>query len=114
MAYVYNLETVPISGRRRFNVYSAESERRLGEQTYHDLLREMKGDILPVNHPSVVQVKRVLRRLVEGLAKLEDEGHLTEGGDAAAVSARGWSDGLDGWEVHVVASDQANAFVIPG
>jgi hypothetical protein len=86
----------------------------MGEQTYRDLLQEMKGNMLPENHPSVVQVKRVLGRLVEGLAKLENEGHLTEGGDAAAVSAMGWSNGSDDWVVHVIASDQANAFVIPG
>src|ERR1700712_4235734 len=41
LVYVYNLETVPISGRRRFNIYSAEKERQMGEETYNDLLQEM-------------------------------------------------------------------------
>lgn len=30
--YVYNLETVPVSGRRRFNFFSAEMEALMAEQ----------------------------------------------------------------------------------
>lgn len=85
----------------------------MGELQYAQLMQEMRGSILPDYDPNVVRVKRVLTRLVEGLEKLEGEGHVTQGGDDAAVSA-GAGKALDGWDVHVIANDEANAFVLPG
>ncbi|CCX16186.1 peptidase family M48-domain-containing protein [Pyronema domesticum] len=90
--YVYNLETVPVSGRRRFNVVSIESEMQLSQQMYEETVRQFHGRILPPNHPTTRRVRRVLERL---------------------IPASGLQD-LD-WEVNVIADNSIkNAFVIPG
>jgi predicted Zn-dependent protease len=115
---VANLEAVPVSGRRRFNVISPAYERQMGEQMYHEVLNQYRGRILAQNHPDVVLVKRVLARLLEGLAKLEAGSETDQSPHDAAVSAGGagggWREGLDGWEVNVVHGEEANAFVLPG
>ncbi|KAF2498004.1 hypothetical protein BU16DRAFT_559721 [Lophium mytilinum] len=89
--YVFNLETVPVSGRRRFNCISSEWEKSQGEAGYQQILQEYSGRILPEWHPATQQVRRVLERLIP-------------------------QSGLEGeeWEVHVIQSDEVNAFVIPG
>lgn len=93
--YVYNLEEVPITGRRRFNCLSPETEKQiLGDAGYQDLLREYRGKILPEYHPYTRMVKRVVERLVPSVGDLGNE---TE------------------WAVHVVDEpSEKNAFVIPG
>jgi predicted Zn-dependent protease len=94
--YFSNLETVPVSGRTRFNVYSPASVRKVGEMEYKRVLWELeqKGvGLLPEWDPRTVRVKRVMQRLIpfSGLAGEED------------------------WEVFVVDDPHtANAFVIPG
>ncbi|KAI9827924.1 MAG: hypothetical protein M1819_006867 [Sarea resinae] len=90
--YVYNLEEVPISGRRRFNICSAENEEQLGKQEYERVLQQVGNRVLPAWHPSSRMVRRVLDRL---------------------IPASGLGD--QKWEVHVIdAPDEMNAFVIPG
>jgi hypothetical protein len=101
--YYSNLETVPMSGRTRFNVLSPAYEREMGRSSYSAIINEFNGHILPGFAPEALRVRRVLARLVEGLGKLD-------GNTAPAV---GDTD-IENWEVYVVASDQANAFVIPG
>ncbi|EXJ95391.1 hypothetical protein A1O1_00512 [Capronia coronata CBS 617.96] len=91
--YVYNLEEVPITHRRRFNILSPESEKGISEGTYQTTLEQFKGRILPANHPVTKQVARVVERLIP-----------TTGGLAG-----------DGWRVHVIEDpSMVNAFVIPG
>ena len=88
----YNIEQVPVSGRRRFNWVSSEYEEQLGLEQYQQVLQQYRGQILPPSHPAVRMVHRVLDRLIP-------------------------STGLDGqkWEINVIADDQQmNAFVIPG
>lgn len=46
--YVYNLEVVPVSGRRRFNVVSYETEEAMSQEMYRQVLQEYRGRILPV------------------------------------------------------------------
>lgn len=92
--YVYNLEQVPVSGRRRFNIISAEMEESLGKATVDQVKEEYKGKFLSDFDPRVRQVKKVLNRLLpyaegEGLKDLD-------------------------WEVHVIDSPEQNAFVAPG
>jgi hypothetical protein len=101
--YYSNLERVPMSGRMRFNVVGPEYEREMGRSSYHAIAREFQGHILPGFAPEAQRVRRVLARLVEGLGKLEGE----------MAPAPGDTD-IENWEVYVVSSDQANAFVIPG
>ncbi|KAK5226772.1 metalloendopeptidase [Exophiala xenobiotica] len=93
--YVYNLEEVPITHRRRFNIYSPETEKSLagGPQQYQALLQEFGGKILPPNHPSTELVARVVERLLP--------------------TTRGLAG--DDWQVHVIDDmTQKNAFVVPG
>lgn len=90
-AYVYNLEEVPVSGRRRFNIISPETEVSMASSMYQQVLQEYQGRILPPHSKEYRQVQRVLNRLIP-------------------------HSGLEGqsWEVQVIDDDQANAFVIPG
>ena len=92
--YLYNLEQVPISGRRRFNCISAETEKKLfGDSGYGELLQQFQGKILPAYHPYTQLVAHVCERL------------LPSTGDLAG----------DGWVVHVIDDpNQKNAFVVPG
>ncbi|MBV35738.1 MAG: hypothetical protein CMP47_09865 [Rickettsiales bacterium] len=93
--YVYNLEEVPITHRRRFNIYSPETEKSLagGPQQYQALLQEFGGKILPPNHPYTELVARVVERLLP--------------------TTRGLAG--DDWQVHVIDdATQKNAFVVPG
>lgn len=89
--YVYNLEDVPVSGRRRFNFIRPEWEKSFGEEMYNQAIQENRGKILSEWDPRTRMVQRVLDRLIP-------------------------SSGIDGeqWEVHVVKDEEPNAFVIPG
>jgi hypothetical protein len=92
--YVYNLEEVPVSGRRRFNIISPSLEESLGKSSVDEIKEQYQGQFLSAADPRVQQVKRVLERLVP----------MAEG------------QGLQGmdWEVHVIDSPEQNAFVVPG
>jgi hypothetical protein len=92
--YLYNLEEVPVSGRRRFNIISPGIEEALGRSSVEQVRQEYRGRILPDSDARVRQVKRVLERLLpyaegEGLKDLQ-------------------------WEVAVIESPEQNAFVAPG
>jgi predicted Zn-dependent protease len=91
--YVFNLEKVPVSGRRRFNIISPGLEEMLGKATVDQVKEQYQGQFLSDSDPRVRQVKRVLERL---LPYAEGEGLK----------------GMD-WEVHVIDSPE-NAFVAPG
>lgn len=90
--YYINLERVPISGRQRFNCFSAQFEEKLAGQQREQVLQEFRGKVLPPSHPYSRMVKRVLQRLipVSGLEHLH-------------------------WEIGVIDDpSQKNAFVMPG
>ena len=90
--YIYNLETVPVSGRRRFNAINEEYEKKLGQLQFQELLKEYQGAILPEYSREHQMAERVMERLIP---------HC----------------GLEGqeWEVRVIKDDsQKNAFVLPG
>jgi metalloendopeptidase OMA1, mitochondrial len=99
---------VPASGRVRFNIVSPEWEQQIGDEEYQKLLQEFRGSILPDHHPEVRRVKRVLAKLVRGLEKLKRTDDFDENGQVVQSSP------LGEWKVHVIQSDIANAFVIPG
>ena len=95
VVYYYNLEEVPITHRRRFNVISPSNEKQLfgGDEPYQQVLQQYQGKVLPANHPMTVQVARVVERLLP-----------TTGGLAG-----------EDWRVHVIDEPQEkNAFVMPG
>ncbi|KAK2045524.1 peptidase family M48 [Colletotrichum somersetense] len=91
----YNIQTVPVSGRRRFNYYSEASVNRLSDEQFKRVIYEIEsqgGRFLPSWDPRSQMVARVMRRLIP-------------------VS------GLDGqeWEVRVIDDPHTlNAFVLPG
>ena len=89
--YIYNLETVPVSGRRRFNCISAKRETDMAQQLYGQVMQEFGSRVLPAWHPNSKLVNKVMNRLIPA-SGLEDQA----------------------WEVHVVNDPQMNAFVLPG
>ena len=90
--WLANRETVPGSGRRRFNCISPETEKELAKENLAPVLREFGGKILPEWAPETRAVSRVLERLVPN---------------------SGIQDG-EQWEVRVIREDIPNAFVMPG
>lgn len=90
--YYYNRETVPISGRRRFNCISTAWEERMAESQYQGVMQEYGRHVLPPSHPDSEIVNKVLRRLIP----------------AAGLQGQNW-------EVKVIDDpEQENAFVLPG
>jgi metalloendopeptidase OMA1, mitochondrial len=90
--YVSNLEQVPITGRRRFNVIGPDMEKQLALQGYEEILRQYRGKILPPNHPYTEMAARVVERLLPASGLQNEE-----------------------WRVHVIDEPkEINAFVIPG
>lgn len=89
--YVSNLQEVPVSGRRRFNILSPSWEKWMSESMYQQVLQEYSTRVLPPSSKEQRMVQRVLDRLIphSGL-------------------------GSEDWEVHVINDPQKNAFVIPG
>jgi hypothetical protein len=65
--YFSNLETVPVSGRTRFNVYGADTVREAGEMQYRATLYELEragARVLPDWDWRTVRVKRVMKKLI--------------------------------------------------
>ncbi|KAJ6072591.1 hypothetical protein N7467_010676 [Penicillium canescens] len=90
--YLYNTDTVEMTGRRRFNCVSSSQELKMGEESYREVLQSERGKVLPDYHPITRMVDGVLQRLIPQAA--------IEGAD---------------WKVHVIKDDgMANAFVLPG
>lgn len=91
--YLYNLEEVPITHRRRFNIISPAYEKSLGAEGYNQILQQYKGKILPADHPITQMVANVVERLLPATGGLAN----------------------DEWRVHVIDSpEEQNAFVMPG
>ena len=88
----YNIESVPVSNRKRFNWVNPEYEEQMGMEQYKQVMQEFRDQILPQWHPNTRLVQSVLDRLIP-------------------------ASGLKGqkWEVNVIDDkEQMNAFVIPG
>ncbi|KAB5554777.1 peptidase family M48-domain-containing protein [Coniochaeta sp. 2T2.1] len=93
--YFANLETVPVSGRTRFNCYSTEAVREVGETQAKMVKYELErsgGRLLPDWDRRTTMVKRVMAKLIP-FSGMADER----------------------WEVYVIEDPHtANAFVLPG
>ncbi|APA11626.1 hypothetical protein sscle_08g063960 [Sclerotinia sclerotiorum 1980 UF-70] len=91
VVYISNIEDVPVSGRRRFNIYSPQDMEREGQIAYRQILQQYRGHILPDWDKRSMMVQRVMSRLIP-------------------------ASGIDdvNWEVNVIDSEEMNAFVIPG
>lgn len=94
--YFYNLEVVPVSGRKRFNCYSENTVRQMSDMQYRRLIYEMERSgarFLGDWDPRTLMVRRVMSRL---------------------IPVSGVDDGVE-WEVYVIDDrSTANAFVLPG
>ncbi|KAK1654272.1 peptidase family M48 [Colletotrichum phormii] len=96
IAFVYfNIQTVPVSGRKRFNCYSEAQVESMSSQQEKRVIYEVEsqgGRFLPSWDPRVRMVQRVMRRLIP-VSGLEDQE----------------------WEVRVIDDPSTlNAFVLPG
>ncbi|KAH8158268.1 hypothetical protein CIB48_g9969, partial [Xylaria polymorpha] len=93
--YFMNIETVPVSGRRRFNCYSEAKVKAAGEAQARNIELQVEhsgGGFLNDWDPRTVMLRRVLRRLIPVSGMKDDE-----------------------WEVRVIDNPGvANAFVLPG
>ncbi|SPO05798.1 related to OMA1 - metalloendopeptidase of the mitochondrial inner membrane [Cephalotrichum gorgonifer] len=93
--YFSNRESVPISGRKRFNCYGDGASSSLSEQQVRRVMYEIEMQglrILPAHDPRTLLVKRVMARLipVSGLEQYD-------------------------WEIRVIDDPRkANAFILPG
>jgi hypothetical protein len=78
--YLSNLETVPVSGRRRFNCYSDAAVEEEGERLYRMIMQQNRNSILPEFDPRTRQVRRVMERLIpnSGLKGVNWEVHVIE------------------------------------
>ncbi|KAG0130762.1 hypothetical protein HOY82DRAFT_608913 [Tuber indicum] len=119
--YVYNIETVPVSRRRRFNFFSAEMEAQVAQQAgdlYAEVKESYRGQILPSYHPTTNYVKRVMHpwdnlQILPPLAVLPTSIVRMIGGRVGLVLVSGLEDLK--WEVFVIKDNSTkNAFVIPG
>jgi len=111
--YVYHLEKVPETGRWRFIDVSEATEREMGDQAAQEVLNQYKGRLLPARDPRVVQVNRVVHRILEA-SGLDAERHSSGGiQELDKWNSKGKMNGVN-WKVHVIDDpDQANAFVLP-
>ncbi|KAI1306197.1 peptidase family M48-domain-containing protein [Xylaria venustula] len=93
--YFMNIQTVPVSGRQRFNCYSEAKVRATGEAQAKRIEWEVEragGRFLPDWDPRTRLVKKVMKRLIP-VSGIEDSE----------------------WEVRVIDDPHtANAFVLPG
>lgn len=89
--YVYNLDEVPISHRRRFNVISENFEEQIASQLGEETKAQYRGRLLSQRDPRHQMVQRVLSRLIPQTGLHDKQ-----------------------WEVHVIDDPQKNAFVVPG
>jgi metalloendopeptidase OMA1, mitochondrial len=65
-------------------------EKQMGIEAFNEIMRTHRNDMLPASHPTSRYVAKVAKRIVES-SQLQGD-----------------------WEVHVIVSPTANAFVIPG
>jgi predicted Zn-dependent protease len=81
-----------------------EQELALGEQAYHQVLRQSRSHILPADDPRVTRVRTIAKRIVQaaGIQPLQREINL---------QLRGYR---FEWEANVIEDPQVNAFCLPG
>ncbi len=111
-----NQRELPFTGRKQFNTMSIQDSVRLGAQSYQQILAQEGGNVLctgsaqscGVNERELLTtVRKIGERLEQAAIELEGE-LLTAGYQFTPVA-----DKFD-WTYNVVASDQPNAFCLPG
>ncbi|MEM9938206.1 MAG: M48 family metallopeptidase [Pseudomonadota bacterium] len=114
--YFSNQETNPYTGKSEFNTISIEKASQLGAQSYVQMLQQEGGNVMcsqsarscDVGSREVVEtVREIGERLRVAAIEMEDD-LLAEGHRFTPVARE-----FD-WTFNVIASDQPNAFCLPG
>ncbi|KAF9902532.1 hypothetical protein BX616_001906, partial [Lobosporangium transversale] len=63
--YVAHLETVPMTGRRRFLDVTTKQEEMMAKEAYKQVMHQFGDKILPQSHPYTLYVKRVAGRIIK-------------------------------------------------
>lgn len=114
--YFSNQEVNPFTGEKEFNTISIEKATQLGAQSYAQMLNQEGGNVLCARNPRscdagsqevVETVNEIGDRL--RVAAIEYEQELIDAGYDFKPVAREFD-----WTFNVIASDQPNAFCLPG
>lgn len=114
--WVTNQREVPFTGRQQFNTISIQDSVRLGAQSYEQLLQQEGGNVLcagptsacGVNERELVETVREIGRRLEAAAIELERDLLAEGYEFTPVAEK------FEWTHNVIASNQPNAFALPG
>lgn len=123
--WAFHLETVPVSGRLRFNCFPEHLIARLCSWQAKALEEEIEsqgGSFLPEWDPRTRLVKKVMARLipVSGGGRLVDSTTPQKGGGGGGAGGTATEGAVANpdeiqWEIRVIDDpDTANAFVLPG
>ena len=106
--YFSNQSVDPYTGQKVLidSGLDASQEKALGLQAYQQILSQEPA--LPADSPQSQQVREIARRLIAQVPQVEAALAAENG-----LQASNFSRDFD-WEVNVIASDQANAFCLPG
>ncbi|WP_020528322.1 M48 family metallopeptidase [Flexithrix dorotheae] len=96
---IYSCSTVPITGRSQFAPLPASQMLALGEQSYDQVLAQSQ---LSTNKAQTEMVRRVGRRIARAVENYFKANGMEE-------EMRGFD-----WEFNLIASDQKNAWAMPG
>lgn len=111
-----NQQEVGLTGRNQFNTISIQDEARLGAQSYHQIMDKEGTNVLcsekaracePAAKEIVDFVREIGIKLEKAAIELEKE-TLASGRQFTPVAE------AFNWEYNVVASNQPNAFCLPG
>ena len=114
--YFANQQTNPYTGKKEFNTISIEKATQLGRQSYVQMLQKEGGNVLcsqasrscdAAGREVVEEVREIGDRL--RVAAIEYERELIDAGYDFQPVAREFD-----WEFNVIASEQPNAFCLPG
>ena len=96
--YIYsNLDYAPFTGRTRILGVSQNYEIAMGKHAYNEVLDSYSNRILPPNHPQVIRVKRMIKRIANTATNLDPS------------VGKGFE-----WTVNIVQDNTPNALCTPG
>ena len=114
--YFSNQETNPYSGKKEFNTISIDKASQLGAQSYVQMLQQEGGNVMcsraarscDAGSRQVVEtVREIGERLRVAAIEMEDD-YIAAGYEFTPVARE-----FD-WTFNVIASEQPNAFCLPG
>ena len=114
--YFSNQETNPYSGKKEFNTISIAKASQLGEQSYIQMLQQEGGNVMcsraanscDIAANEVVETVREIGERLRVAAIEMERDYLAAGHKFTPVASQ-----FD-WTFNVIASDQPNAFCLPG